>query len=166
MGAADRLHAGFRQAEVPDLALLDQVLHRAGDILDRHVGVDAVLIEEVDDVGPQPLQRRLGDLADVLRPTVHAALAARRVELETELGGDDDLVAYRRERLADDLLVLVRPIGFSGVEEGDAAIDGGADQLDRLAACRRLGHSRSSNPCNRGRSPRPPGRSCRVCVFP
>ena len=46
--AADRLHSGLGQAEVPDLALLDQILHRSRHVLDRHVRVDAVLVEEVD----------------------------------------------------------------------------------------------------------------------
>ena len=46
--AADRLHARLRQAEVLDLALADQLLHRARDVLDRHVRIDAVLVEEVD----------------------------------------------------------------------------------------------------------------------
>ena len=57
-------------------------------------------------VGPQPLERGLGDLPDVLGPAVQAALPGRlRIELEAELGGDHDLVAERRERLADELLV-------------------------------------------------------------
>ena len=43
--AADRLHAGFGQAEVLDLAFLDQVLHRSRHVFDRHVRVDAVLVE-------------------------------------------------------------------------------------------------------------------------
>ena len=38
----------------------------------------------------QPLERRLGDLADALRPAVQAALGIR-VDLEAELGRDDDL---------------------------------------------------------------------------
>ena len=79
MRAADRLHAGFRQAEVLDLAFLDQILHRARDILDRHVRVDAVLIEQIDHVGLEPLQRGLGDLLDVLRPAVQTRLLRRVV---------------------------------------------------------------------------------------
>ena len=70
--AADRLHAGLREAEVLDLALADQVLHGAGDVLDRHVRVDAVLIEEVDAVDLEPLERAVGDLLDVLGPAVQA----------------------------------------------------------------------------------------------
>ena len=65
--AADRLHAGFGQAEVLDLAFLDQVLHRAGHVLDRHVRIDAVLVEQVDAVGPEPLERAFGDLAGCAR---------------------------------------------------------------------------------------------------
>ena len=56
VGAADRLHAGLGEAEVLDLPLLDQLLHGAGHVLDRDVRVDAVLVEEVDRVGPEPLR--------------------------------------------------------------------------------------------------------------
>ncbi len=99
----DRLHrvrppdgrcAGLGEAEMPDLALLDQLLHRAGDILDRHVGIDAVLVEQIDDVGLQSLERGLGHLADALRPAVQAALLARRgIDIEAEFGRDHDLFA-------------------------------------------------------------------------
>ena len=137
--AADRLHAGFGQAEVLDLAFADQVLHRARDVLDRHVRIDAVLIEQIDAIGLQPLQRGLGDLPDVLGPAVQAGSADRWPNFEAELGGDHDLVAERRERLADQLLVGERAVDLGGVEEGDAALDGGADQRDRLPACRSAG---------------------------
>ena len=39
-----------------DLAVGDQVSYGAGYVFDRHVWVDPVLIEQVDTVGPQPLQ--------------------------------------------------------------------------------------------------------------
>ena len=42
-----------------DLTLLDQILHRTRHMLDRHVGINPVLIQQVDDVDLQPLQRRL-----------------------------------------------------------------------------------------------------------
>ena len=57
VGPADRLHARLGEAEVLDLALPDQLLHRPGHVLDRHVRVDAVLIEQVDDVDLEPLER-------------------------------------------------------------------------------------------------------------
>ena len=61
--AAPRGRGGWSATPASDrpkcltLPSLDQVLHRAGDVLDRHVRVDAVLVEQVDDVGPEPLQR-------------------------------------------------------------------------------------------------------------
>ena len=71
--AADRLHARLGEAEVPDLARLDQLLHRAGDVLDRDARVDAVLVEQVDRVGPEPLQRRVDAALDRLRAAVEPA---------------------------------------------------------------------------------------------
>src|SRR5271166_2855625 len=50
------LRAGFGQPEIFDLAFRNKVLHRAGDVLDRHVGVDAMLVEEVDTVRAEALQ--------------------------------------------------------------------------------------------------------------
>ena len=52
MSAADRLGAGLGKAEVLDLALVYQLLDRPRHILDRHVRVDAVLIEQIDMIGP------------------------------------------------------------------------------------------------------------------
>ena len=99
MRAADGLHAGLREAEVLHLALLDQVLHRPGDVLDRHVRVDAVLVEEVDGLDPEPLER-----ASVTAWMCSGRLFSPRcrpvaVELEAELGGDHDLIAERARAL-------------------------------------------------------------------
>ena len=49
---ANRLRARLGEAEVPDLARLDQILDRARDVLDRHLGIDPVLIVEIDMIGP------------------------------------------------------------------------------------------------------------------
>jgi hypothetical protein len=43
--ATDGLHSRFGKAEVLDLALPNQVLHRSGDVFDGHARVDAMLIE-------------------------------------------------------------------------------------------------------------------------
>ena len=76
---------------------LNQILDGAGDILDRHVRIDAVLIEQVDTVGLQPLEGRLGDFADVLRAAVHSGLLARRgIDGESRGSGDDHLICRGR----------------------------------------------------------------------
>ena len=113
------------------LPSLDQFLHRPGDVLDGHVRVDAVLVEQVDAVGPEPLERRLRDLPDVLGPAVEARLLPA-LDLEAELGGDHHPVADGGEGLADEFLVRERAVDLGGVEERDPEIDGRPDQRDPL----------------------------------
>ena len=74
--------------------------------------------------------------ADVVGPAVDAGLLAVLVEREPELGGDDDVVAYRPQRLTDELLVVEGAVDLGGVEQGDAALDGGAEERDHLLAWR------------------------------
>jgi hypothetical protein len=54
VSAANGRASGLGQTEVSDLPLLDQLLHSTGDVLDRHVRIDAVLIVQIDVVGLQP----------------------------------------------------------------------------------------------------------------
>lgn len=126
---ADGLGARLREAEVQNLPSLDQIFDRAGHVLNWHGEIDAVLIVEIDAVGPQTLERFLDDLPDALRPAVQAV---RAVDLQAEFGGDDDLVADRRERLADQLLVDVGAVDFRSVEERNASLVGVANDADAL----------------------------------
>ena len=158
------LDPGLGQAEVAHLAGVDELLDGAGDVLDGDVRVDAVLVEQVDGVGAQPPQRAVDGGADVLGPAGDAGLVAVLVEGEAELGGDDDLVADRLERLADELLVVERAVDLGGVEEGDAAVDRGAQERDHLA---RVG-GRGPNDWLMPMQPRPRAETfrpwCRGCV--
>jgi hypothetical protein len=47
-------------------------------------------------------------------------------------GRDDDVGADRLEGLADEVLVVEGPVHLSGVEEGHAALDRGAQEGDHL----------------------------------
>jgi hypothetical protein len=79
----------------------------------------------------QPAQRVLDRCPDVLRPAVQTGPAAA-AEGEPELGGDDDLLADRSQGLADKLFVRERAVHLGGVEEGDAEVDGGANEGDAV----------------------------------
>lgn len=92
---ADGLRAGLREAEVPDLPPLDQLLDRAGHLLDRDVAVDTVLVEQVDVVGTQPFQRLVDGAADRFGPAVQTPRLPGG-QLEAELGRDDDLIPDAR----------------------------------------------------------------------
>ena len=138
MGATDGLHACFRKAEVLDLALLNQLLHRSRHVFDRHVRVNPVLIEQIDGIDLEPLERALDGLLDVLRPavqarrTLHTARIEIRIEVEPEFGGDHHLLAERSEGFAHEFFVGERAVDFGGVEERDAAFDGGAKKSGHL----------------------------------
>ena len=69
------------------------------------------------------------------------ARAEGAVEGEAELGGDDDLIADRRQGHADKRFVGERAVDLGGVEEGDAEADRVTDQGDAVLS-RRRGRSR------------------------
>src|ERR1051326_6341951 len=60
------------------------------------------------------------------------ARARLQIDVETELGGDDDLVPYGSEGFAHEFFIRKRTIGFGGVEQRDAALDRRAKECDRL----------------------------------
>jgi hypothetical protein len=53
-------------SELPQWSDWHQFLDGAGVLLDRHIGVDPMLVERVDVVGAEVAQAVVGDLADVL----------------------------------------------------------------------------------------------------
>ena len=68
---ADGRGRRFAQAEVAHLSLLHQLRHRADGLFDGDVRIDAVLVEEVDVVDPQPSERAFAGLAHVAgRPSM------------------------------------------------------------------------------------------------
>ena len=84
--AADGLHPGFRKPEVLYLACLDQLLHRRGHVFDGHVGIHPMLIEQINHVGLEPLERRFDDLFDVRRPVVKLLKSAMK-QIVSAAGG-------------------------------------------------------------------------------
>jgi hypothetical protein len=139
VGAADRLGLRLRQAEMADLALLDQPRHPANRLLDRHRGIDAMLVVEVDGLDAQPLQAGFAGLQHVVGPPVDAICRARLRRLGlAELGGEHDAVAPSLDGAADQRLVVAPAIHVGAVEMGDAKIDGPADQVLR---CRIVGRA-------------------------
>ncbi len=135
---ADVGDAGLRQAEVQRLALADEIADRAGDVLDRHGGIDAVLVEKVDAVGarrrsdPSTAARidfgRLSRSAPIWRP--FSILNPNLVAMVTRVAPAD-------QRPADQRLVGERPIDLGGVEKRAAELDGAMQRRDRLLVVRR-----------------------------
>ena len=65
------------------LPAFHEVLDRPGDLFDRHVGIDPVLVEQVDMIRPQALQRGLRDRRRLL------AAELSRSEPSVRVGGSE-----------------------------------------------------------------------------
>ena len=111
-------------------------------------GVDAVLIIKIDRLDAEALQAGIAGGADVFGASIDAAAGGiAGVAHDAELGGDDDLVPVRPERLADEDLVRVRAVNVGGVEERDTERDGamdGGDGFGLVGLPVELGHAHAS----------------------
>ena len=101
-----------------------------GDVLDGNLGVDPVLVQQIDGVHAQSTQRIVGDLFDVFGPAVQPRDVAVGAEGETEFCCDHDLSGERRECFADQFFVVA--VSFRGVEECHSTLDRGADHRDHV----------------------------------
>ena len=120
MRPADRLGAGFRQADMSDLAGFDEFLHRAHRLFDRRIGIDTVEIVEVDMVDAEPPQRPFAGCLCIVWPSVGrlGADAGHRssCSYDAELGCQYHLVTPVLDRLPNEFFVGVRTIGISRIE--------------------------------------------------
>jgi hypothetical protein len=93
-----------------------------------------MLVEQIDRIDLEPLERFFCNLLNVLWPTVESAPLASvaRIRFPPELGCDDDIAAKWSESFTDKFLVQERPVDFSGVEECDTPLDRGAEKRRHL----------------------------------
>jgi hypothetical protein len=121
MRTADGRRRGLAEPDVANLPLLDQPLHGTDRVLDRHGRIDAVLIVQIDDVHPEPLEARITRLDDVLGPAVDGRAPLGRPHL-AELGGEHHLLAPPANGPAEQLLVVAEAVHVRGIEEVDAQV--------------------------------------------
>ena len=129
MGSPNRLGACLRQSKMLHLAFLDQVLDGSSNIFNGNPVIHAMLVEQVDDIGLQALQRSSGNLLDVFGTAVQPRLLGI-FDVESELRRDHDIFAKWREGFADKFFVRERAVDFSGIEERYATVDCRANQCD------------------------------------
>jgi hypothetical protein len=111
-----------------------------------YVGVDAMELPEIDPFLAQPLEAAVQLLAQVFGAAVHRPLVRSRA-LVPCLRRDDEPLGIGVQRLGDQLLGDVRPVGVGGIDEVDSQVDRPPKDTNRLAAIRwRTPHSFSSDP--------------------
>src|SRR6059058_2239969 len=91
-----------------------------------------MLIEQIDNIGPESLERGFSNFFDVLWPAIEADLLAFRTKFKSELGGDHHSFTHRSQSFADELFVGERAVNFSGIEECDAAFNCRPKKRDHL----------------------------------
>src|SRR5690348_10069503 len=123
MGLADGLRGSLAEAEEADFTLLLEPHHFADRLLDRHIGVHAVLVIEVDDLDPESLQARHASTAHVGGIAFHAEELTLLAANVTELSGEKHFVATLADGAADQLLVPADAVHVGRVEEGHSAIE-------------------------------------------
>src|SRR5688572_28855662 len=141
MSTTDSLYARLGKSPMHNLSLIHQVFERSGDVFDGHLRIDAVLIEKIYAVGPQPLERSFNDQLNMIWFAVKPGKPASRllVDIPTELGSDPDLISKRLDGLAEDPLVFERPVCLGTVEERNAAVVGRSENADHFRPVRYCG---------------------------
>ena len=130
VGAADGVGRCFREAEEADLTLADEAGHGAHGVFDGRVGIDAVLVVEVDGVDIKALETGFAGGTDVVGLAVVAEeLAGGRADV-AELGGEEDLFATAGDGFADEGFVAAYAVDIGGIEKGCAEVEGVVDDGD------------------------------------
>src|SRR5439155_19849953 len=112
MRSPDGFRTRLGESEVQHLSFSDQILYRRSDLFDQHLGIDPVLVKEINAVGSKTLQRRLRHLLDMLWAAIETTAGAFQVK--TKLRSDPHLVANRRERFSDQFFIGIGAVNFCG----------------------------------------------------
>src|SRR5260370_22380491 len=93
-----------------------------------------MLIEQVDRIDLQSLERPLCDLFDVFWPTVESVPLAAVIGIgfPPELGSHHYLAVKRSERFTYKLFVQERAVNLGGIEECDTPLHCGVEQRNHL----------------------------------
>ena len=100
------------------------------------------------------LQACVAGLLHVLGSSIHADRASAGVADDSEFRGENDFVAASGNRAADELFIASEAVDIGGVEQGDAAIDGGMNRGDGFGFVRRaveFGHAHAAQARSRKR---------------
>src|SRR5205809_5369731 len=112
MSTSNSLNTRFGKSPMQNLSLIHKIFDRARNILDRNLRIDAMLIQKIDAVRPQSLQRVLNDELDMVGFAVQPreSLPCLLIDVPSVLRCDPNLITKRLYGLAEDPLVLPGPV--------------------------------------------------------
>jgi len=113
VGTLDGTGRSFRQSDIADLAVADQVCKGTYRLLNRCLGIDSVLVIEVNMLHTQSLQAALDCLPNVPRAAVDSSdVWIGRIAHYTKLGGEEHLIALCLNRPPDEFRFATMSYGF------------------------------------------------------
>ena len=140
------------------LARLYKLGHGSNGVLDRRVGIDPVLVVQVDHVHLQSAQRSFAGRAHIVRLSIDSDESAIGRPDIAKLRRKDDLVSTILDGFANKFLVLTQTVNVGGVQESDAKLDGAVncgDRLVLLAIAIKVAHAHAAKPERRDEKSRP-----------
>src|SRR5271169_3858303 len=133
---------------MPNLAFPDQLRQRAHSFLNRRIGINAMLIIEVNVLNAQPLQTSVAGLLHIVRLAIDATnLRVARIADNPELCRQHHLVALALDCTSDEFFVFVRPVDVGGIEKVDAEFKrpmNGRDRFGVIASGVKLRHAHAA----------------------
>ena len=136
--APDRVGTRLGETEEANLALGDQLTHRAHRLLDRHGRVDPVQIVEVDRLDAEPRETRLAARPHAQRAGIDVDRhAAGRIGKEPEFGREHDTGPPIANRSSDEMLVRAPAVRVGRIEQRDPEIEGAMYRPNRFLVVRR-----------------------------
>src|SRR5437588_10203941 len=97
-----------------DLAVLNEAFNGSGNVFDRNFVIYAMLVEEIDDIRLETLDRCLGNQLNVLWTAVQPSLLAV-FDVESELRRHYHLFAKWRRRFSEQFCLRERTIHFQRI---------------------------------------------------
>ncbi len=118
--------------EIADLARPHQAVEGIGGFFDRRFGVEAVQHKQIEVIRPQPLQRGVDAVQQVLARQPPAVRL--RVHRKVGLGGDHHVftAGERLQRAAENALAFSAGVNVGGIEKIDARFQRLADKGARF----------------------------------
>src|ERR1700732_1492254 len=136
VSAPDRLRSRFGESEPTNFTLFDQAGHCAHCLFDGHVGIDPMLIVEINRCNAKAPQARLAGLLHIFRPPIDAKERSAWPANVAKLGSNNHLMAALFNCPAHQFLVSAGAVHIGRVEQGNAAIDGMLYCGDRFVVVR------------------------------
>src|SRR5216684_2058758 len=116
-----------------NLAFFYELRHGSDGFFNRRVGIDAMLVIQIDRLNPQPPEAAFAGLANIVGFAVQGAgTGGFGITDDAEFRGQHNFVALAFEGAAHKLLVRVWAVNVGGIEEIDAEFKSTLNRGDRF----------------------------------